>query len=71
MYPPSGTAQAESHRLSLRRAETLATSIDQPRPASFFPSTSLDLQEQSHERALAMRICLGKDRFQLIAGRLP
>ena len=35
------------------------------------PATSLDLQEQSHERALAMRICLVKDRFQLIAGRLP
>jgi hypothetical protein len=32
---------------------------------------SFDLQNQRDEFALAMRVGLGKDRFQLIARRLP
>jgi hypothetical protein len=32
---------------------------------------SLDLQKQRDKFALAMRVGLGKDRFQLIARRLP
>ena len=39
--------------------------------AKFRTSSSLDLQKQRDKFALAMRVGLGKDRFQLIARRLP
>ena len=44
-----------------------------PHAATFtlVPALSHDLQKQRDEFALAMRVRLGKDRFQLIARRLP
>jgi len=35
------------------------------------PAASLDPQEHSHERGLAMRVCFGEDELQPIANRLP
>jgi hypothetical protein len=44
-----------------------------PHAATFTlaPALSHDLQKQRDEFALAMRVRLGKDGFQLIARRLP
>ena len=44
-----------------------------PHAATFTlaPTLSHDLQKQRDEFALAMRVRLGKDGFQLIARRLP
>ena len=52
-------------------AQFLMCQLPHAATSALAPALSFDLQKQRDEFALAMRVRLGKDGFQLIARRLP